>query len=106
MPAGRSATRGHRSARTIEGGAALSDHAVQSAGGTSGWHGEELRRQELSGSQGLSPSAAGLAVTSIETPTSWLVAVAVLAVMSFAFGAPFISVVALKQIAAELGSAR
>jgi MFS family permease len=54
----------------------------------------------------LGDSAADFAVTSIETRASWFVAVTVLTVMSFAFGAPFISVVALKQIAAELGSAR
>ena len=45
-------------------------------------------------------------MTSIETRTSWLVAFTMLAVMSFAFGAPFVVVVALKQIASELGSAR
>jgi MFS family permease len=45
-------------------------------------------------------------VTSIETRASWFVAFTVLTVMSFAFGAPFISVVALKQIATELASAR
>lgn len=45
-------------------------------------------------------------MTSIETRDSWFVAFTVLAVMSFAFGAPFITVVALKQIASELGSAR
>jgi MFS family permease len=43
---------------------------------------------------------------SIETRTSWAIAVTVLAVMSFAFGAPFVTVVALKPIAAELGSVR
>jgi len=45
-------------------------------------------------------------MASIETRTSWLVAFTMLAVMSFAFGAPFVTVVALKQIAGELGSAR
>lgn len=45
-------------------------------------------------------------MASIETRTSWLVAFTMLAVMSFAFGAPFVAVVALKQIAGELGSAR
>ena len=45
-------------------------------------------------------------MASIETRTSWVVAVTVLGVMSFAFGAPFVAVVALKPIAAELGSAR
>jgi MFS family permease len=45
-------------------------------------------------------------VTSVETRASWFIAFTVLTVMSFAFGAPFVSVVALKQIAAELGSAR
>ena len=43
---------------------------------------------------------------SIETRASWAIAFIVLAVMSFAFGAPFVTVVALKPIAAELGSAR
>jgi MFS family permease len=43
---------------------------------------------------------------SIETRASWAIAFTVLAVMSFAFGAPFVTVVALKPIAAELGSAR
>ncbi len=45
-------------------------------------------------------------MTSIETRTSWVVAVTALAVMSIAYGAPFVAVVALKQIAGELGSAR
>jgi MFS family permease len=45
-------------------------------------------------------------MTSIETRASWVVAFTTLAVMSFAFGAPFVTVVALKQIAVELGSAR
>ncbi len=45
-------------------------------------------------------------MTSVETRSSWLVAFATLGVMSFAFGAPFVTVVALKQIAGELGSAR
>ena len=37
-------------------------------------------------------------MASIETRTSWLVAFTMLAVMSFAFGAPFVTVVALKNI--------
>ncbi len=45
-------------------------------------------------------------MTSIETRTSWVVAFTVLGVMSIAYGAPFVAVVALKQIAGELGSAR
>jgi MFS family permease len=43
---------------------------------------------------------------SIETRTSWVVAFAALGIMSIAYGAPFVAVVALKQIASELGSAR
>ena len=43
---------------------------------------------------------------SIETRTSWVVAFAALGIMSIAYGAPFVAVVALKQIAGELGSAR
>ena len=45
-------------------------------------------------------------MTSIETRTSWVVAFTALGVMSIAYGAPFVAVVALKQIAGELGSAR
>jgi MFS family permease len=45
-------------------------------------------------------------MTSIETRTSWVIAFTVLVVMSIAYGAPFVAVVALKQIAGELGSAR
>ncbi len=45
-------------------------------------------------------------MASIETRTSWVVAFTALGVMSIAYGAPFVAVVALKQIAAELGSAR
>jgi len=45
-------------------------------------------------------------MTSIETRTSWVVATVSLSIMSIAFGAPYIAVVALKSIAAEVGSAR
>jgi MFS family permease len=45
-------------------------------------------------------------MTGIETRTSWVVAFTALGVMSIAYGAPFVAVVALKQIAGELGSAR
>jgi MFS family permease len=43
---------------------------------------------------------------SIETRTSWLIASVALAVMAVAFGAPWITVVALKPIAAEVDGAR
>jgi len=43
---------------------------------------------------------------SIETRTSWAIAFTAVVVMSIAYGAPFVAVVALKPIAAELGSAR
>jgi MFS family permease len=43
---------------------------------------------------------------SIETPTSWVVAFVVLAVLSFTYGAPLIVAVALKPIAATLGVPR
>jgi MFS family permease len=46
------------------------------------------------------------AVASIETRASWIAATAALIVMSVAFGAPYVSVVALKPIAAELGGER
>jgi MFS family permease len=45
-------------------------------------------------------------MTSIETRTSWVIAFTALGLMSVAYGAPFVAVVALKQIAGELGSAR
>jgi MFS family permease len=43
---------------------------------------------------------------SIETRASWMVALAAVAILSFAFGAPLIVVVALKPIAAHLGAER
>jgi MFS family permease len=45
-------------------------------------------------------------MASIETRTSWVVAFTALGIMSIAYGAPFVAVVALKPIAAELGSER
>jgi MFS family permease len=47
-----------------------------------------------------------LEAASIETRTSWVVAFAALAIMSISYGAPVVAVVALKQIAADLGSER
>lgn len=47
-----------------------------------------------------------MGIVSIETRSSWLVAIVSLGIMSIAFGAPYIAVVALKPIAAEVGSAR
>ncbi len=43
---------------------------------------------------------------SVETRTSWVVASVVLVVMAIAFGAPWITVVALKDIAAEVNGER
>jgi len=43
---------------------------------------------------------------SVETRTSWVVATVILAVMAIAFGAPWITVVALKNIAAEVDCQR
>ncbi len=45
-------------------------------------------------------------VSSVETRASWLVASMILVVMAIAFGAPWITVVALKDIAAEVDGAR
>lgn len=45
-------------------------------------------------------------MTSIETRTSWVVATVSLAIMATAFGAPYVAVVGLKAIAADVGSAR
>lgn len=43
---------------------------------------------------------------SIETPASWVVAGVALAVLSVSYGAPLVTVVALKPIAAEFGTDR
>jgi MFS family permease len=45
-------------------------------------------------------------ISSVETRTSWVVASVVLVVMAIAFGAPWITVVALKNIAAEVDGQR
>jgi hypothetical protein len=42
----------------------------------------------------------------IETRASWIVALTALGIYSVSFGAPIISVVALKPIAADFGGAR
>ncbi|MFZ0424446.1 MAG: MFS transporter [Xanthobacteraceae bacterium] len=44
--------------------------------------------------------------TSVETRTSWVVASVILLIMAVAFGAPWITVVALKNIAAEVNGER
>src|SRR5271163_3724216 len=46
------------------------------------------------------------AVSSVETRRSWIVASAVLVIMAVAFGAPWITIVALKNIAAEVNGER
>ena len=43
---------------------------------------------------------------SIESPTSWIIASVALAVLTISYGAPLITVVALKPIAAEFGTPR
>lgn len=45
-------------------------------------------------------------VQSIETRSSWTVAGVVLAIMALSFGGPWITIVALKAIAAEMGGLR
>jgi MFS family permease len=45
-------------------------------------------------------------MASVETRTSWVVATTVLVIMAIAFGAPWITVVALKNIAAEVNGER
>jgi MFS family permease len=49
---------------------------------------------------------ATVAAGTIETRRSWIVAVAALGILSVSFGAPIITVVALKPIAAEFGNVR
>lgn len=51
-------------------------------------------------------SGTSLAQPSIETRASWVVAFLAVAIMSVSYGAPLVAVVALKPIAADLGSAR
>src|SRR5207248_2707023 len=48
----------------------------------------------------------GAAGHTVESRASWVVALTALGIYSVSFGAPLITVVALKPIAAELGSAR
>jgi MFS family permease len=47
-----------------------------------------------------------MAVSSVETRSSWVVATVVLVILALSFGAPWITIVALKLIAAELGDLR
>ena len=47
-----------------------------------------------------------ISVGTIETRTSWVVATVALLTLAFSFGAPWVAVVALKLIAADLGGAR
>jgi len=47
-----------------------------------------------------------LAGASVETRASWLVASVALVILSFSYGAPLVTAVALKPIAADLGSSR
>ena len=57
----------------------------------------------------MTPSVADIAphrLASVETRASWVIAWTALAVYTVSFGAPVITVVALKPIAAELGDAR
>jgi len=48
----------------------------------------------------------GVQTGSIETPASWIVAGVALAVLGISYGAPLVTVVALKPIAAEFGTTR
>jgi MFS family permease len=50
--------------------------------------------------------AASTDVGTIETPASWVVAGVALAILSLSYGAPLVTVVALKPIAAEFGTDR
>src|SRR5947207_10035641 len=53
-----------------------------------------------------SPAGAAPRMASIESRASWIVALTALGIYTVSFGAPGITVVALKPIAAELGGAR
>ncbi len=58
------------------------------------------------GRAGITETMLQSTTSSVETRDSWIVAAAALAVMAVAFGAPWITVVALKDIAAEVGGER
>src|SRR5207247_10538563 len=47
-----------------------------------------------------------IGVPSVETPASWTVATVELVILALSFGAPWITIIALKMIAAELGGLR
>src|SRR5436305_1217602 len=47
-----------------------------------------------------------IGVPSVETPASWTVATVVLVILALSFGAPWITIIALTMIAAELGGLR
>ena len=51
-------------------------------------------------------SVASRTPASIETPRSWWIATAVLVILTFSYGAPMVVAVALKEIAADVGSSR
>jgi MFS family permease len=54
----------------------------------------------------VSPPGIGLTTSSIETRTSWVVAIVSLILLGTSFGAPWITAVGLKAIAAEMGGQR
>jgi MFS family permease len=58
------------------------------------------------GSSGLAPMAGGPISGGIETPASWIVAGVALAMLTVSYGAPLVTVVALKPIAEEFGTTR
>src|SRR5262252_3503155 len=47
-----------------------------------------------------------IGVPSVETRASWIIATVLLVILALSFGAPWITIVALKLIAAELGGLR
>jgi MFS family permease len=53
-----------------------------------------------------SERSAGQGLASVETKASWIAALAALGIMSVTLGAPFVTIVGLKTIVAELGSTR
>ena len=74
-----------------------------------------LRKQDVRQGAPLCPPKAGpqtvlmyssVPAATIETRTSWVVAVVALVTLAFSFGAPWVAVVSLKAIAADFGSGR
>src|SRR5438270_789823 len=66
--------------------------------------GQECRRMDVT--EAINGGRTPTGTTKIDNRASWAVALTALGIYTVSFGAPYITVVGLKSIAAELGSAR